>query len=235
MTALRTAADSRRWMDEGTSLFQAVLARQDDAALHRECALPGWTGRHLVAHVAANADALLNLVRWAATDTETPMYSSPQQRAADIAAGAERPPDQLRRWVAESSGRLAGALDDLTEDQWNSEVRTAQGRLLLATEIPWLRAREVLVHAVDLGSEVGFADLPEDFEVALIADVVAKRSASGDHPSLLLRADGHEPWAVTGGGAPTEVHGTVAGLAAYLTGRADPERPASAPELPAWL
>ena len=32
-----------------------------------------------------------------------------------------------------------------------AEVVTAQGRTVPATEIPWLRAREVYVHVVDLG------------------------------------------------------------------------------------
>jgi maleylpyruvate isomerase len=69
-------------------------------------------------------------------------------------------------------------MDQLTTEQWQRPVRSAQGRVLPATEIPWLRAREVWIHAVDLGSPgqpVSFADLPADFLEALIVDICAKR------------------------------------------------------------
>jgi maleylpyruvate isomerase len=48
-----------------------------------------------------------------------------------------------------------------------------------ASEVPWLRAREVCVHAVDLATGLAFADLPADFLTALCDDVTTKRSASG--------------------------------------------------------
>ena len=47
-------------------------------------ALPGWTRKHLVAHLAGNAEALLRLLHWAGTGERTPMYTSPEQRNADI-------------------------------------------------------------------------------------------------------------------------------------------------------
>ncbi|MCV2489326.1 maleylpyruvate isomerase family mycothiol-dependent enzyme [Geodermatophilus sp. YIM 151500] len=230
-------AAARTWADEGTALFLAALARTGDDALAGPTALPGWTGAHLVAHVAGNAEALLNLARWAATGQETPMYSSPAQRAADIEAGARRTPVELRRWVAESAARLAGALDALTGEQWCRPVRTAQGRPVPATGIPWLRAREVLVHAVDLDPRLGFAGLPGAFLLALVDDVVTRRSG-GDQPALVLTADGRRSWEVTGHGDPTAVHGSLAGVAAYLTGRpgGDVTSPSGAvPDLPPWL
>ena len=103
-----------------------------------------------MAHVAANAAALTNLVHWAATGVETPMYASPEQRAEDIEAGALKPPSELRQWVARTADELAAALADLSETQWTRQVRTAQGRLVPASEVPWMRAREVMVHSVDL-------------------------------------------------------------------------------------
>ncbi|MGH3214672.1 MAG: maleylpyruvate isomerase N-terminal domain-containing protein, partial [Trebonia sp.] len=64
MPASRT--DARRWTRDGTTLLLAAAAL-DEAALGAPSALPGWTRRHLLAHVAANAGALGNLVHWAAT------------------------------------------------------------------------------------------------------------------------------------------------------------------------
>jgi maleylpyruvate isomerase len=116
---------------------------------------------------------------------------------------------ELGFWLRESAAGLAASTDRLTDEQWAAEVVTAQGRTVPATEIPWLRAREVCVHAVDLGLGVTFADLPDDFLDALCADVVAKR---GDVP---------------------EVDAPLAQRTAWLTGR--PHDLAGAPDLGAWL
>ena len=45
----------------------------------------------------------------------------------------------------------------------------------MAAETPWMRSREVMVHAVDLATGLTFADLPEDFLAALRADITVKR------------------------------------------------------------
>jgi maleylpyruvate isomerase len=238
VTAVRDAAAARAWMDEGTTIFLHALARTADDALAGPTCLPGWTGRHLVAHVAANAEALLNLAYWAATGEETPMYSSPGQRSADIEGGSGRSPAELRRWAAASADRLASALGALADRQWSRRVRTAQGRDVLATEIPWLRAREVMVHAVDLDPALGLADLPESFVLALVDDIVARRS-NGQQPALLLDADaGRHTWSLPGRDQPTEVHGSLSGVAAYLAGRPGADvttRTGAVPELPPWL
>ena len=103
-----------------------------------------------------------------------------------------------------------------------------------------MRAREVMVHAVDLGAGVGFDDLPADILAALLDDIAAKRSAAGDSPALTLTAIDHPgTWAVSGVGDSTPVTGTLAGLTAYLSGRPAPGVTRTgvepAPELPRWL
>ncbi|MGW3609865.1 maleylpyruvate isomerase family mycothiol-dependent enzyme [Micromonospora sp. NPDC005163] len=238
MPAHRTRADSLRWMAQGTKTFVAALAALPDDRLDGPTVLSGWTGKHLLAHVAANADALVNLAHWARTGEQTPMYSSPQQRDADIEASATRPAAELRAWTAQAAATLDARLAELDEQQWTNQVRTAQGRNVPAEEIPWMRAREVMVHAVDLG--VGFDDLAADFLAALIDDITAKRSAGGEGPPLTLTAtDNDGTWAVAGTGDPTPVTGTLASLTAYLSGRPTDgvTGPAGqpAPELPRWL
>jgi maleylpyruvate isomerase len=212
----RSLDDARRWVREGTKTVNESLAEVDDFTA--ATALPGWTRAHLVAHLAANAEAVSNLVHWAATGERTPMYSSPDQRAADIEKGSRRSGADLVAWFGSSAAALEQAMDALTEDQWRAQVVTAQGRDVPASETPWMRAREVMVHAVDLGSGVTFDDLPTDFLEALVADVLAKRGLEAD------------------------LTGPLPGRAAYLTGRADgatagvlaPDG-AAAPELPPWL
>ncbi|MFE0673047.1 maleylpyruvate isomerase family mycothiol-dependent enzyme [Streptomyces sp. NPDC058867] len=227
----RTFDDARRWVRLGTELLLRA-ARFDDAGYAEPSPLPGWSRAHVAAHVAANAEALSNLVHWAATGEPTPMYASPEERVAGIERGRTLPAAELTSWLRESAAELERGMAALDEEQWRAPVVTAQGRTVPATEVPWLRSREVCVHAVDLAGGVSFADLPADFLTALCEDVVAKRSAAPG-PALSLRAP-EADWELPGEGEPVVVKGELADLAAYLTGR-DTGAALSAPTLGAWL
>ena len=236
----RTLDDARRWAREGTKLARDAVAGQTEESFLGGTDLPGLNRKHMVAHLAANADAVGNLVRWAATGQPSPMYGSPEQRAADIEAGAGKTGAELIAWFDRSAGALESAMADLSDAQWRAEVVTAQGRAVPATETAWLRAREVMVHAVDLRTGLTFADLPTDFLVALVDDIVAKRGGAANGPALTVAPTDHDSrWLVTGTGSPTTVTGTLACLTAYLAGRgADGVTTAgkdAAPQLPAWL
>jgi maleylpyruvate isomerase len=171
-------------MDCGTALFLQQLDQLDDRDLDGPSALPGWTRRHLVAHLHFNACALVRLASWADTGVENRMYSSPEQRAAEIDEGSRWDPPSLRAAVGDSASDLAKALDALSEGAWSAAVVTAQGRTVPAGEIPWMRAREVMVHALDLDTGLSFADLPDDFTLALLGEVVRKRAAAGEGVDL---------------------------------------------------
>jgi maleylpyruvate isomerase len=176
---------TRQWMDECTGLFLATLDRLSDAELASDqTVLPGWTRRHLVAHVHYNAEALRRLARWAATGQRCPMYAGPEQRTEEIASGAGLPPDKLRLMVRSSARELGNDLDGLSEQAWHREIVTAQGRTVDAVEIPWMRTREVAVHAIDLASDTDFTDLPADLVIALVDDVVHRRITKGEGPEL---------------------------------------------------
>ena len=56
-----------------------------------------------------------------------------------------------------------------------------------------MRAREVCVHAVDLGAGITFGDLPADFTAALLTDVVRKRAGAGEGPELAAWLTGRAP------------------------------------------
>jgi len=185
----------RGWMDRGTELFLDSLGGLSDDALGEPTGLPGWSRRHLVAHVHYNAEALRRLVSWARTGVENRMYADADQRNSEIEAGAELSADRLRALVRASAAELSGDLDSLPAEAWQHEVVTAQGRTVPATEIPWMRTREVAVHAVDLRAGVTFDDLPEELNAALAADVVKKRAASGEAPSLAAWLTGRAPGA----------------------------------------
>ncbi|MEV0495251.1 maleylpyruvate isomerase family mycothiol-dependent enzyme [Streptomyces atratus] len=207
--APRTFADAREWARTGTELVLAAVEDLDEAGFAADSLLPGWTRKHLAAHVAANGDALCNLVHWAATGEETPMYASPEERAAGIGKGPALSAGELRAWLADSARRLGTDLDELTDEQWQNKVVTAQGRTVPATELPWMRSREACVHAVDFGTGVTFADLPAGFLSALVDEISTKRG-------LTELPDGPLPE-----------------VAAWLAGR--PHTLADAPELGPWL
>jgi maleylpyruvate isomerase len=148
-------------------------------------------------------------VHWAATGIETPMYASPQARDEDIEKGSRLPVQDLLTWYVSSVATLNRGMDILGPHQWSAQVITAQGRKVAATEIPWLRARELMVHAVDLAVGLTFADLPVDFLQVLTAEIVAKRDLA------------HLPV------------GPVPEVAAWLAGR--PHSLTDAPPLGPWL
>jgi maleylpyruvate isomerase len=205
----RSLADGLRWTRVGTALLEEAVAGLSAADLRRPTALPGWTRAHVVAHVVANARALGNLVHWAATAERTPMYESATQRADEIERGARQPAEVLASSVSRSARALAEAMAALGSEQWERWVVTAQDRKVRASEVPWMRAREVCVHAVDLGAGATFADLPDDFLAALEEDVTARR---GEVPLV----DAPLPERI-----------------AWLTGR--PHAVAGAPTLGPWL
>lgn len=217
------------WVTAGIELCERVVTSLSDAEFAERSRLPGWTRAHVIAHIDGNARGLGNLVTWARTGIETPMYTSMEQRDADIEAGALLTPQELRARLVQSSAQLADGFNSLREEDWSVQVRTAQGRMIAAREVIWLRAREVMIHAVDLGGDVTFEDLPDDFLIALTDEVVARRGTLPDHPAIALQAGEHR-WDVSGEGAPALVDGTLPQIAAYVTGRSSRE-----PALPGWL
>ncbi|MGP4025999.1 maleylpyruvate isomerase family mycothiol-dependent enzyme [Actinomadura sp. 3N407] len=170
---------ARTWMDEATKLFLGAADRLTDGELDAPTALDGWTRRHVMGHVHGNAEALRRLLSWAVTGAENRMYAGPRQRADEIEALAQRPAAELRALVHASANRLAKDMDALPDGAWSNLVVTARGRTVPAGEIPWMRAREVAVHAVDLGNGVTFADLPEDFTARLVAEAAAGHASGG--------------------------------------------------------
>lgn len=242
--------DSLAWAGDGAAHLRGLMWRMGDEAFGKSSLLPGWTRAHVLTHIARNADALVNLVTWARTGEVTLAYPSRPQRDADIEAGAVRTPDEIRADVVASSDRLAEAVRGMPEQAWATEVETPQGMRLPATVIPWARAREVWIHAVDLDVGASFADMPAPMLSVLIADVARTLATRPGAPRVVLEDTGSGTAVEAGpgpdgpdgpGGDIGTVRGSAADLAAWLLGRppagrgprtAQDKRPAP---LPAWL
>src|SRR5690349_5101281 len=78
-------------VDRATARLLATARKLADADSAAPSLLPGWTRGHVLAHLALNADACVNLLTTARTGVDTPMYASDEQREADIVAAAGRP------------------------------------------------------------------------------------------------------------------------------------------------
>lgn len=204
----------------GTAYFARRLAELTDDGLDGETLLPGWTRRHLVAHVGYNAAALCRLLDWAASGIETPMYDSPEQRAREIEEGATLPPGAIRNLFTHTVARLSERWRNLPPSAWDALVRTAQGRTVPASETAWMRTREVWIHAVDLDNGGRFGDFPAAVLDSLLADVVGQwrtrergagvRLCVDDRPAIDIRESSPRT---------TQVSGAPAAVVRWATGR----------------
>ncbi|MDQ4502889.1 maleylpyruvate isomerase family mycothiol-dependent enzyme [Sinomonas sp. ASV322] len=232
----------------GTAFFARKLGELSYADLDGPSLLPGWTRRHVIAHVGYNARAVARLVEWAATGVETPMYSSPEARNAEIEFGATLPPVALQNLFDHSAIHLSVEWRDLPADRWDVEVRTAQGRLVPVSETVWMRTREVWLHAVDLDNGARFADVPAEVLRPLLGDIWGAWEKRGEAVGLAVRVAGGEDAGLTLGEPArgvTVVEGPLAAVVRWAAGRgAEPGapvtatnggRPSGLPAAPRWI
>jgi len=230
--------DSLAWAADGAAHLRGLMTRLGDDAFRAPSLLPGWSRAHVLSHLARNADAMINLLVWARTGVVTPAYASAEARVADIEKGAVRTPAEIRDDVVASSDRLAAVVRDLPEAAWAAMVTNVQGRVIRASAVPWMRAREMWIHAVDLDAGASFADMPGPMVDALLVGACDAMGRKPECPVLRL-VDGDHTWDV-GEGAAVVVTGQAPELAAWLLGRskgkplrADGSR--KLPVLPPWM
>jgi maleylpyruvate isomerase len=221
-----------RWWAAGERAVASLVERLTDEELAAPAALPGWSRAHVVAHLARNADALVNLLSWARTGVETPMYPSRAARDAGIETTAAQPAAELRADYAAACARFAASVETLPDSAWASILRNMQGREIPSTEVPWMRAKEVWVHGVDLDAGLAFAELPPDLCVALVDDVLGLFAARDEAPGArIVATDVDRAW---GSGAST-VEGPVSAIAAWLTRSDAAGLTGDVPPAPRWL
>jgi maleylpyruvate isomerase len=232
MSAANKAQAGLDHVRHATGELQSAVDRFDERAVRAPSLLPGWSRAHVVTHVARNADALVNLLTWARTGVETPMYPSRAVRDADIEATAAKSPTELRADYVAACDRLARAVEEMPADAWTAEVRNGQGVTVPASLVPWMRAKEVWVHGTDLRAGLGFADLPADFATALVDDVLGLFESREQRLDVTIVAtDVDRTWC----DGDTRVEGPVAVVAAWLTRSDASGLTGDVPPPPAWL
>ncbi|CAM5645751.1 maleylpyruvate isomerase family mycothiol-dependent enzyme [Streptomyces violaceorubidus] len=133
----------------------------------------GWSRGHVLAHLARNADALVNVLEG------RPMYVSGEARDADIERDTPRPLDAQLADVRESAARFQDA--SAAPADWSRTVELRNGVTDSASRVPFRRWAEVELHHVDLGIGYALEDLPAEF-TERETDFLAARFAG--HPEV---------------------------------------------------
>ncbi|KAB8168778.1 maleylpyruvate isomerase family mycothiol-dependent enzyme [Streptomyces sp. 3MP-14] len=201
-------------LQDATDRLLDTAAALDEAAVAGPSRLPGWTRGHLLAHLARNADALVNVL------AGRPMYPDETTRDADIARDADRPLAAHLADLRDSAARFLAAASALDKGDWERRVTLRNGVTDRAASLPFRRRVEVELHRIDLDAGPTVADLPGSFLDPAVAYLTARYDGHPGLPALELRAEDGRSWR-TGAttGEPRLVVGTPAALVGWLSGR----------------
>ncbi|AZM52622.1 mycothiol maleylpyruvate isomerase [Streptomyces sp. WAC 01529] len=201
---------------DATERLLSAAAKLNNDSTAEPSRLPGWTRGHVLAHLARNADALVNVL------AGRPMYASAEARDADIERDAPRPLTEQLADVAESAARFR---DEAAKPaDWSRTVELRNGVTDSASRVPFRRWVEVELHHVDLGIGYELEDLPEEFVQREISFLTARFSGNAGVPPTLI-TDGTHAWRTGREGAPDDATVKVSGPApevvGWLSGRRD--------------
>ncbi|MEV7086454.1 maleylpyruvate isomerase family mycothiol-dependent enzyme [Streptomyces sp. NPDC093085] len=215
-------------VEEATERLLGAVAALDNAAVAAPSRLPGWSRGHVLAHLARNADALVNVLEG------RPMYADEATRDADIERDAARPLPVHLADVRDSAARFRETA--ATPADWSRVITMRNGVTDTAARLPFRRLAEVELHHVDLGIGRSLEDLPEEFTGREIDFLVERFAGHPAVPPLELAAPDGRRWrtgraagagegASEGGGteesAPLAVSGPAPELMGWLAGRRD--------------
>ncbi|SED21981.1 maleylpyruvate isomerase [Streptomyces sp. 3213] len=199
---------------DATERLLTAAAALDNATAAEPSRLPRWSRNHVLAHIARNADALVNVLQG------RPMYATASVRDADIERDAPRPLDVQLADVRESGARFqeAGA----APADWSRTVELRNGVVDTASRVPFRRWAEVELHHVDMGIGYELEDLPEEFTRREIDFLAERFTGHPDVPSTQL-SDGTRAWSTGRAAEKPEVTvtGSPAELLGWLCGRRD--------------
>ncbi|MFH9350292.1 maleylpyruvate isomerase family mycothiol-dependent enzyme [Kitasatospora sp. NPDC017646] len=220
-SAAAVAAGRLSLVERSTRRMLDTVSRLKAEAVAEPSALPGWTRGHVLAHLARNADSLVNLLTGARSGTDIPQYASEGEREQGIEDGAGRPLDAQLADLRESHQRFLAAVALMTDEDWAAEVRHRSGAVFPACDLVWKRLGELEYHLVDLDGGYSPAEWPEEFAVTEFHKL-ALRLHGTDLPAVELVAEDTGDRGLIGSGPdPLTVQGTVRALLAWLTGRSD--------------
>lgn len=155
------------WARRGTAYFARHLNALSDSDLDAPSRVPGWSRRHVVAHVGYHARSLARLVEAARNGVTQEKLAEPENQIEDVEFGATLPGHALRYLFLHSEVHLNVEWRDLHEAGWNTSVRTLDSDIVPIRNTPWLRAREIWLRTLDLDNGGTSADFPQGFVLML--------------------------------------------------------------------
>ncbi|MET8831574.1 maleylpyruvate isomerase family mycothiol-dependent enzyme [Streptomyces sp. NPDC004610] len=199
-------------VQDATERLLSAVAKLDNASVAEPSRLPGWTRGHVLAHLARNADALVNV--W----ESRPMYISGEARDTDIERDAPRPLDVQLADVRDTAARFQDVADAPAD--WSRTVELRNGVTDSASRVPFRRWAEIELHHVDLGIGYELEDMPEEFTEREI-DFLADRFSGNASVAPTRLTDGTRAWHTGRRADEPEltVTGTRADLVGWLAGR----------------
>lgn len=227
-----------------------ALDQLSAANLNEPSLCPGWTRKHVAVHMIHNAEGLMRLLTWARTGVETRMYPSREARDQAITDDvAHLPNTDVLHMSHEVASEFADALTELNDSHWQATIINGRGRRTHAFTLPWMRAREAFVHAVDLNIGTTALDYPAAVTDLLLEQVPAVWEEAHETANFVIHITDRpdkENWHLTVGAPPAEpveVTGKAGQVLQYLMGRGFPTGPVTQkdselltrPEPPRWL
>ena len=151
----------------GATAAHARLLERIDGLTDEQCAsaslLPGWTVGHVLTHLARNADSHVLMLQGALEGRVAAQYpGGPEQRNADIEAGAGRAAAEQLADIAESAARLEAAWAAMAPEAWAGEGESVFGKVAV-NDLPFRRWRETTLHHTDLGLGYEWSRWPADY------------------------------------------------------------------------
>ena len=137
----------------------------------------------MLTHVARNAESHTRMFEAAARGEVDDQYpGGPEQRAADIEDGADRPARELLADVSATCAALEAAWQHIDDATWaRGRGRVTDGARPIA-ELPYRRWREVEIHHTDAGVGLTPADWTDEFVGRELTAMVA--TATGSVPGV---------------------------------------------------
>lgn len=228
------AGDNLALLDRETARLLAAAESLTTGDLQEPTLCPGWNTAALLTHLARNADALLNLVRWALDGQERNAYASEEARAADIDAGAGRPLAQIVADLRGTAHRFREEAEELRGPAGEASVRSRTGTAVTGAQVIAMRSLEVIFHHVDLQTGFTFEDVDPSWVARTLARGARQWEASGTAPALTLSPQGLAAIELAGGGP--EVSGTPGAVLLWLARGVDQglTSEVALPTPPAW-
>ncbi|GAA2233347.1 MULTISPECIES: maleylpyruvate isomerase family mycothiol-dependent enzyme [Kitasatospora] len=221
MAEAETVATALQTVAESTERLLRTVAELDPARVDEPSALPDWSRGHVLAHLARNADSLVNLLEGARTGRDIPQYASETAREEGIRTGAPRPLAEQLADLRASGERFTAAAARMSEADWSAPVRHRSGAVFPARQLLAKRRQEVEYHHVDLAAGYTPEHWPEDFAVAELLRLAGQFGVESVPAVLLVAEDSgtRAQLGPVGAAAGLTIEGPVRRITAWVSGR----------------